>query len=592
MRNLICMLILAFLMPLLMSGRVYKMESFGIKPGAKNISEKTRKALEKIRNDAAPEEEITLSFLPGRYDFRPEHARIREYYISNHDQTGEKAVGIALEEWSGLTLDGNGAEFFFHGTMLPVSLVRSSDCILKNFSINFENPHIAQVEIIKNEGESGIVFKPSAEVRYRINADGCLETFGEMWSLSPGYGMAFDGTTGHILANTGDLICNITDMEDLGNGLLRAPNWKDDRLVPGTFVTLRNYDRPAPGIFLSEDKNTIIENVTVHYAFGMGLLAQLCDSICLEKFNVLSSKGRFFTTQADATHFSQCKGLIISRRGVYEGMMDDAINIHGIYLRITGLKDKRTITAEFGHEQAWGFDWGFPGDSVQFINPATMEETGLHYTIETIHPVSGISSGGAKEFEIKLSSEIPYESIKTGFGIENLSWTPEVIFSENLVRNNRARGALFSSPGRTIVENNVFDHTSGSAILLCGDCNGWFESGSCRNITIRRNRFINALTSKYQFTAAVISIYPEIPDLEKQVKYFHGGNCGSISITDNEFITFGTPLLYAKSTDGLEFKRNTVVLNNDFDAHKEGKCTVILDKTGLSEIEIPEITEE
>ena len=592
MRIFFCLLTLAILLPQLMSGKVYRMESFGVKPGARNISEKTIKALGKIRNEAPHGEEITVSFLPGRYDFRPEHADIKEYYISNHDQTGEKTVGIALEDWKELTIDGNGAEFIFHGNMLPVSLVRSSGCTLKNFSINFENPHIAQVEIIRNEGESGIVFKPSAEVLYRINAEGFFETFGEGWCLSPGYGMAFDGKTGHILANTGDLICNISDIEESGNGMLLAPNWQDSRLTPGTFVTLRNYDRPAPGIFLSEDKDTRIENVTVHYAFGMGLLAQLCDGICLEKFNVLSSKGRFFTTQADATHFSQCKGQIISRGGIYEGMMDDAINIHGIYLRITGIKDKRTVTAEFGHDQAWGFDWGFPGDTVQFINPSTMEETGLHYTIADIRPVHGNSSKGTKCFEIELSSDIFPDTIKAGYGIENLSWIPEVIFSENLVRNNRARGALFSSPARTIVEDNIFDHTSGSAILLCGDCNGWFESGSCKDITIRRNKFINALTSKYQFTAAVISIYPEIPDLERQTKYFHGGGYGSISITDNKFITFGTPLLYAKSADGLEFRRNTVVLNNDFKSMEDSCSAVILDKTGHSEIEIPKEAEK
>lgn len=36
-----------------------------------------------------------------------------------------------------------------------------------------------------------------------------------------------------------------------------------------------------------------------------------------------------FTTQADATHFSGCKGKITSCNGLYEGMMDDAINVHG-----------------------------------------------------------------------------------------------------------------------------------------------------------------------------------------------------------------------------------------------------------------------
>ena len=40
------------------------------------------------------------------------------------------------------------------------------------------------------------------------------------------------------------------------------------------------------------------------------------------------------STQADATHFSSCRGKIDSRNGLYEGMMDDAINVHGTYLKI------------------------------------------------------------------------------------------------------------------------------------------------------------------------------------------------------------------------------------------------------------------
>ena len=66
----------------------------------------------------------------------------------------------------------------------------------------------------------------------------------------------------------------------------------------------------------------------------------------------------------------------------------------------------------------------------------------------------------------------------------------------------------------------VIDHTSGTAILLCGDCNGWYETGACRDVQIRRNRFVNALTNLFQFTNAVISIYPEIPDLANQQYFF------------------------------------------------------------------------
>ena len=93
-------------------------------------------------------------------------------------------------------------------------------------------------------------------------------------------------------------------------------------------------------------------------------------------------------------------------------------------------------------------------------------------TITDIRPADRTEVLGCKEFIIKVKDALPAEiSEKEGYGIENLSWTPEVEFRHNIVRNNRARGALFSSPLRTVCTDNLFDHTSGTAILLCGDCN-------------------------------------------------------------------------------------------------------------------------
>jgi hypothetical protein len=149
------------------------------------------------------------------------------------------------------------------------------------------------------------------------------------------------------------------------------------------------------------------------------------------------------------------------------------------------------------------------------------------------------------------------------------------------VRNNRARGALFSTPKRVVCENNLFDHTHGTAILLCGDCNGWFETGACKEVIIRNNHFVNALTANYQFTNAVISIYPEIPNLEDQEKYFHSG----IVIEDNTFEMFDSPILYAKSTDGLIFRNNSVIRNNEFEPFHWNKHMFFFEKVNNISIE-------
>lgn len=549
--------------------KVYEISAFGLKANSsKNASPVLQKALAKIKAEYKEGEKVILRFPEGRYEFHEKGAAVREYYISNHDQTNPKKVGIALEDMKNLTLDGQGSEFVFHGRMLPVSLLRSENCLLKNFSIDFENPHIAQVKIVENDPQDGIVFEPAPWVDYRIAKDSIFEAYGEGWTMRHSWGIAFDGDTKHLVYNTSDIGCPTKGASEVAPRRIHAPGWKDAPLVPGTVVAMRGWGRPTPGIFLSHDVNTTIENVKVHYAEGMGLLAQLCENITLEKFGVClkgDADPRYFTTQADATHFSGCKGKIVSCNGLYEGMMDDAINVHGTYLKVVKRVDDRTLVGRYMHGQSWGFEWGCPGDEVQFIRSNTMELVGKQNKIISIRPYDKEQTEGAREFLITFQE--PVDQVineQSGFGIENLTWTPEVLFSGNVIRNNRARGSLFSTPRKTIVENNLFDHTSGAAILLCGDCNGWFETGACRHVIIRKNRFVNALTNLFQFTNAVISIYPEIPDLKGQQQYFHGGPEGGIVIEDNEFETFDAPILYAKSVDGLVFRNNTIKLNTEY----------------------------
>ena len=549
--------------------KVYEISAFGLKANSsKNASPVLQKALAKIKAEYKEGEKVILRFPEGRYEFHEKGAAVREYYISNHDQTNPKKVGIALEDMKNLTLDGQGSEFVFHGRMLPVSLLRSENCLLKNFSIDFENPHIAQVKIVENDPQDGIVFEPAPWVDYRIAKDSIFEAYGEGWTMRHSWGIAFDGDTKHLVYNTSDIGCPTKGASEVAPRRIHAPGWKDARLVPGTVVAMRGWGRPTPGIFLSHDVNTTIENVKVHYAEGMGLLAQLCENITLEKFGVClkgDADPRYFTTQADATHFSGCKGKIVSCNGLYEGMMDDAINVHGTYLKVVKRVDDRTLVGRYMHGQSWGFEWGCPGDEVQFIRSNTMELVGKQNKIISIRPYDKEQTESAREFLITFQE--PVDQVineQSGFGIENLTWTPEVLFSGNVIRNNRARGSLFSTPRKTIVENNLFDHTSGAAILLCGDCNGWFETGACRHVIIRKNRFVNALTNLFQFTNAVISIYPEIPDLKGQQQYFHGGPEGGIVIEDNEFETFDAPILYAKSVDGLVFRNNTIKLNTEY----------------------------
>lgn len=507
---------------------------------------------------------IRIVFPKGRYDIYQDSAFVRTYYISNHDQINPRKVGFALENLKNVTLDGQGSELIFHGRMIPFSIIDSENITLKNFSIDFKVPAIRQLTVLKvAPATDEMLVEIYPKGHYKIK-EGKLVFTGANYEVHPNNGMVFMPNK-RMAYRRADIAFNPKSVEEVAPNRFLIKGWNQNKVSqPGNRFVLRDYMRPGAGVFVSESKNIKLENVAVHYADGMGLIAQRTENITLDGFKVAlrgPEDPRYFTTQADATHFVMCKGKIISKNGLYEAMADDAINIHGIYLRITQRVDDHTVRARYMHHQAWGFPWGDVGDEVHFINSETMENVGEKYKITTIKAVGAPTAFGAKEFDITLNKALPAGISPQGkFAIENLTWTPEVEFTHNLVRNNRARGALFSSPRKTLVEYNTFDHTHGAAILIAGDANGWFESGPVKDIIIRKNKFINALTANYQFTNAIISIYPEIPDLKDQKQYYHS----NIVIEDNVFDTFDTPILYAKSTDGLIFKDNKVLHNQDY----------------------------
>ena len=66
--------------------KVYNLSTYGIIPNSgKNSTSKLSDVLKKIKNETKFNEAVVIRFQKGRYDFYPEGAAIKTYYISNHD---------------------------------------------------------------------------------------------------------------------------------------------------------------------------------------------------------------------------------------------------------------------------------------------------------------------------------------------------------------------------------------------------------------------------------------------------------------------------------------------------------------------------
>lgn len=80
----------------------------------------------------------------------------------------------------------------------------------------------------------------------------------------------------------------------------------------------------------------------------------------------------------------------------------------------------------------------------------------------------------------------------------------------------------------------------------------WYESGAVNDVLIENNSFIECAFNGGP-AGAVIALNPSnrIVDANRPVHR-------NVRIIGNRFRTFGNPLLFAKSTQGLTFRNNTV----------------------------------
>ena len=275
----LCVALLSAIVSCGANEKVYYASDFGIVPGTgEDMTAKVAAAIETIKTECNGEPAVLL-FEGGEYDFYPDSANVREYYISNHDQDNPKKVAIVLESVKNLTLKGSDfgmdalrADFMMNGRMLPVAMVGCENCKLDFIGIDTRVPQITQVEVLENDTENGyITYRIAPYANYKV-VDGRLVTYGSNWELTPQAGIAFDGETRHLVYRTSDIWVGVYDVEEIEPRVIRAP-WRDARLVPGTVIAMRTYARPTPGIFVSGCKDITIKSTSVYYSEGMGLLA-------------------------------------------------------------------------------------------------------------------------------------------------------------------------------------------------------------------------------------------------------------------------------------------------------------------------------
>ncbi len=551
MKKLLLYILCSTLCISIAQARVINVADHGIVPGV-DVTFKLNNLMASIKD----EQNVTLKFPKGQYDFYPENAVEKYRYVANHDN-GLKRLAFPLYNNKNITIDGGDSLFMFHGRIVPFTLESTENVTLKNFTIDFIRSFHAEIEIVEigSDKKSFVGKLDKKKHPYVIEKQRVLfERFGQFDPI--GSNIVFDPKTRSPIFNTRQY--NIhglnTKVTEIKSGLLKFENLGKATPPPvGSILIVYGVhptSRLVPGIHVTNSKNFKIQDVTVHDAGGMALIVERTEDIHVNRFNVTSAEGRYVATRADATHFVGCKGTITMENSLLEHMLDDGINVHGAYVNIDSYLGNNQFIASISHFQQMGLVFGEAGDKIALLS----RETVLPFFETTIKDVRVLND---KRFVITV--EDTPEKLPSGpLSIENLTWSPNLVMRNNTIRENRARSVLVTTKGKVLIENNYFNSQM-HGILIEGDNKKWYESGAVQDVTIRNNRFVN---SGFGGGAA----YPLFasPMLTPKQRIGEGFYHKNITFTGNTLESYNGLIAYSKSVDGLKISKNIIELRKDY----------------------------
>ena len=481
-----------------------------------------------------------IKFEKDTYELSPKLAMTGTYCVSNHTLKDTVSTAFLIDGMENFTIDGGGSTFISDGVMVGFAIVNSENITIKNLLYTVKNTLRMSGQVVRTDNRE-IEFKVTNGQPYYIH-DGVLH-------FTDGHG--HDDKQHFIMSvNMDGGKCYMKDIKQyLGKSLnehfVGLPNGNimisstTMELSVGTNFVITAMPRHGCNVLIDNSKNTTISDFSMRKSYAMGIVGQFSENITMSNIDVRCNDGEIFSLNADATHFISCTGKIKLTDSYFAGMLDDALNVHGLFTRIEDI-DENGILVHDLHPMAKGFKLFNKGSKIAIMSPDTLIPKKEFNVLD----VTFIND---EYTYLTLDEKVPAEWM--GDTVEELTMYPEIVFRNNTVEENRARGILLASKGDTLIEGNRF-HTPGASILFESDGSYWYESGSVGNVVIKDNVFDDCNFTGGLWGNAVIVVGKR--------KAFDGKNFyhKHITVTGNKFTGNKMPPLFAANTEVIEFTNN------------------------------------
>ena len=548
---------LVFIAVLILSGLHAKSKTVFIKECAKGV-DATPIVVDAL-NECKTTKATKLVFEKGTYQFQPNLASEKYVFISNNDE-GLKRFVFDLSGMTNLEIDAQGSVFIFDGYVCPFLLDNSKQISIKNFSIDYKRTFHSEGTIVGAYKDSlDIAF--STAYPYTVNNNKLMFTGDQVigkdnagepkrviypfWHL-----LEFDAVKREPTPYALDYL-NVQNMivKELKPGVVRMFFPRLAGTVGNTMV-FNATDRIIPAFTVSKSENLSFTNLTLYHAGGMGIVAQHSKNISIDNVNMIAAPGRMLSLVADATHFVSCSGKISIQNCKFESQMDDATNIHGIYVKIMELISPTEVLVKLIHYQQFGFDFLTPNTKVEITEAQSLN-------VYQENKVAKSTRLNKEYTKVTFSNPIS-DKVKVGDVIAASGEYPDVTIKNCTIQKNRARGFLLGSRGKILLENNYF-HTHCAAVVLEGDGRFWFEQGGVRDLIIRNNTFDNCNYS-LMLGVGVIRTGSGIEETRKADSRYNQ----NILIENNTFMQANPCIISMYSVDNMTYRNNKSTETTDY----------------------------
>ena len=487
------------------------------------------------------------------------------YVALRANDTKEFDVAVLIKGKQNVTLDFAGATLVMHGKIQPFLVDSSENITIKNCNVTYDRPLYTEAQIIEVTDEYA---------RLRLNEhcpcrieDGRLIPYADTWENTR---LNYKGCFYQVFDCDTRKGCGLA-LGIMGNTVELDPTWAfhpkpytveadgEDFLMRGTLpdyfqpnrvLVIEHEPRSLSNLFTIDSKNLRLENYRIVSGCGMGIYSYRTENITLDGLRLTYDEASpcIVSNSADAVHTFGTSGRFEIRNSIFEGMIDDAINIHSNF-RTVAKAYGNVIETHLASCEKQAADLYRAGDRIAVYRGRTMERV-AEYVILRIEDIDG----RAKRFVV----DRPVDTHVDGDLIENLTANCDVLI-ENC-RFGRANTHLrLQSRGSIVIRNCETE----LPFYLSGDASYWFESGPVTDLTVENCRFVGH--------RAVIRVRSEILPTEV-APYYHQ----NLKILNNEF-DVEAPLI-AGYADGIVFRGNrnaqglpmTVTLTNCGEADVEG----------------------